>query len=130
MAANSDNRSTPELFSDMLSQFTKLVRNEIQLARAEIAIKAKQVMSGSGLVVAALLFVMPTLVLLLMALASFLVEMGLRASLAHLLAGAVGLLIAVSLGWTGISRLKADNLVPNRTLNQLQRDASAAKEHI
>jgi hypothetical protein len=130
MAANPDNRSTPELFSDMLSQFAKLVRNEIQLARAEIGVKAKQVMVGSGLLVAAMLFVIPTLVLVLMAFASLLMEMGLRASAAHLLAGATGLLIALILGWTGISRLKADNLIPNRTLNQLQRDAAAAKEHI
>jgi len=130
MRSDSDDRPTSELFSDMLSQFTRLVRNEIQLARAELAVKAKQVMSGSELLVAAVLFVIPSLVLLLMALASLLMELGMRASLAHLLAGAAGLLIVAVLGWMGAARLKANTLVPNRTLGQLQRDASTAKEHI
>ena len=36
MTAN-DSRSVSELFGDALSQFSKLVRNELQLARAEIS---------------------------------------------------------------------------------------------
>jgi uncharacterized protein YacL len=125
-----DNKPISELFSDALIQFSKLMRNEIQLARAEMSQKASQMASAVGLLVGAGLFLIPTLVLLLMAFASWLQELGFRASAAHLIAGGLGLLIVVLLGGIGLSRLKANSLVPNRTINQLQRDAAAAREHV
>ena len=47
MTAN-DSRSVSELFGDALSQFSKLVRNELQLARAEISIKVGQTTTAIG----------------------------------------------------------------------------------
>jgi hypothetical protein len=65
-----------------------------------------------------------------MSLAAWFVELGMRASLAHLLAAIAGFAIVASLGVVGFNRLKASSLVPKRTLNQLQQDAAAAKEHV
>jgi len=126
----SDSRPVSELFADALNQFSKLVRNEIQLARAEISLKASQLLAAVGLLVAAAIFVIPTLVLLLIALAAWLVEVGMTPSIAHLVAGVAGLLITAVLGGIGLSRLKAGSLVPTRTLDQLQQDATAAREHV
>jgi hypothetical protein len=46
-----DSRPVSELFADALKQLSKLMRNELQLARAEIAVKASEAMSAVGLVV-------------------------------------------------------------------------------
>ena len=47
-----------------------------------------------------------------------------------LIAGGAALLVGVVLMLIGISRLKAENLMPRKTIEQLQRDASAAKEQV
>jgi uncharacterized protein YacL len=113
-----------------LKQLSKLMRNELQLARAEIAVKASEAMSGVGLVVGAGISLIPALVLLLMALAAWIEELGTRSSIAHLIAGAVGLVIGGILAGIGMHRLKANPLAPKRTIEQLQRDVAAAKEHV
>ncbi len=129
MTAN-DNRSVSELFGDALSQFSKLVRNELQLARAEIAMKVGRTTTAIGLLAGAAIFLIPTVVLLLMSLAAWLVEAGIRPSAAHLFAGLIGLLVVAILGGVGLNRLKTSSLVPKRTLDQLQKDAAAAREHV
>jgi Putative Actinobacterial Holin-X, holin superfamily III len=82
-----------ELFADALKQLAKLMGNELQLARAEIAVKASEATSSVGLVVGAGIALIPALVLLLIALAAWIEELGTRSSIAHLIAGAVGLVI-------------------------------------
>jgi uncharacterized protein YacL len=119
-----------ELFADALKQLAKLMGNELQLARAEIAVKASEAISAVGLVVGAGISLIPALVLLLIALAAWIEELGIRSSIAHLIAGAVGLVIGGILAGIGMNRLKANPLVPKRTLDQLQRDVAAAKEHV
>jgi len=130
MSPIDDNRPVSELFADALSQFSKLMRNELELAKAELSQKLSQTLSAVGMLAGAAVLLIPTLVLLLMALAAWFVELGMRDSVANLLAGIVGLVVVAILGWVGVNRLKASSLVPNRTLDQLQRDAAAAKEHV
>jgi uncharacterized membrane protein YqjE len=125
-----DSRSVSELFGDALSQFSKLVRNELQLARAEISMNVGQLTTAIGFLAGAAIFLIPTLVLLLMSLAVWLVETGIRPSLAHLLAGLVGMIVVAVLAGIGVNRLKTNSLVPKRTLDQLQQDAAAAREHV
>jgi uncharacterized protein YacL len=125
-----DSRPVSELFADALKQLSKLMGNELQLARAEIAVKASEAMSAVGLVVGAGISLVPALVLLLMALAAWIEELGTRPSIAHLIAGAVGLVIGGILAGIGMHRLKANPLAPKRTIEQLQRDVAAAKEHV
>jgi hypothetical protein len=128
MAAPADNRSFAELISDAVNQLTALVRNEVQLARAEVTAKISMAASGLAMILGSVAVLIAALVLILMALAAWLVESGLSPSFANLLAGVLGGVIAGGLAWSGISRLKADNLTPRRTLDQLHRDAVAAKE--
>jgi uncharacterized membrane protein YqjE len=123
-----DTRTLPELFSDALDQFSKLIRNEVQLARAELSAKASEAMTGIGLLVGGAVLLIPALVLLLMALAAWLVDMGLAPATGDLLAGVLGLIVSAILGWVGMHRLNPSNLTPRRTLEQLQRDTAAAKE--
>lgn len=71
----------------------------------------------------------PSVTLLLMALAALLVELGMRASLACLVSGGLGLVIAGVVAWSGMKHLNGNALTPRRTLEQLQLDAATAKEH-
>jgi putative superfamily III holin-X len=87
-------------------------------------------MTAVGFLVGAGLFLIAVLVELLAALAAWMQELGTGPSLAHLIAGGVGLLIVALLGGIGMNRLKANSLVPQRTFNQLQQDVAAAKEHV
>ena len=66
----------------------------------------------------------------MLALAALLVEMGLAASLSCLITAVVGFAIAGILAKAGLNRLRADLLVPNRTISQIQRDAATLKEHL
>ena len=125
-----DQRPVSELFSDALSQFSKLIRKELQLARAEMSAKASGAISGMGLLAGAALFVMGAIVLLLMALAAWFQDLGWGAPFANVTAGVIGLVIAAILGGIGVAQLKANSLVPHRTLEQLHQDAVAAKEHV
>jgi uncharacterized membrane protein YqjE len=128
MSAN-DSRSVSELFGDALSQLSKLMHNELQLARAEISMKLGQTTTAIGLLAGAAIFLVPTVVLLLMSLAAWLVDTGMRPAVAQLLAGLAGLIV-VAIGGLGLNRLKTNSLVPKRTLDQLQQDAAAAREHV
>jgi uncharacterized membrane protein YqjE len=126
----SDSRSVSELFGDALSQLSKLMRNELQLARAEISMKLGQTSTAIGLLAGAAIFLIPTIVLLLMSLAAWLVEIGMTPAMAQLLAGLAGLIVVAILAGLGLNRLKTNSLVPKRTLDQLRQDAAAAREHV
>ena len=125
-----DQRSVSDLFSDAIDQFSKLIRNEVSIARAEIAAKATNAAMGVGFLVGAALLVIPSLVLVLLALAAWLSELGLSDPLANLIAGAVGLLMSGVLAYVGKNRLNPENLKPTRTINELQRDVAAVKEQV
>jgi hypothetical protein len=125
-----DQRPVTALLSDAIGQLSKLIGNELALARAEMGDKASRVVSGAGVLASAALFAMPALVLLLLALAAWLQELGLSTPVSDLIAGIVGLVIAGLFGAIGLGQLQATSLVPERTLYQLNKDAAAAKEHV
>jgi len=128
MPSSPDQRTVSELVGEAVDQFTKLIHNEMAIARAELKAKTNEVALGIGLLIGGALLLIPAIVLLLMALAAWLVELGLSNSVASLIAGVVGLLISAILAFVGKSKLSANNLKPKRTLNEIDRDISAAKE--
>jgi hypothetical protein len=125
----SDNvRSIPALFGDAIEQLGKLVSNEVQLARAELSQKVAQAAMGVAYVAAAGVLMIPVLVVLLLALALWLVEMGFSPIVSHLIAAAVGAAVSVIVGLVGLNRLKPEKLTPTVTIQQIERDVAAAKE--
>lgn len=125
-----ETKPVSELISDALGQFSRLVRNEVALARAEVTDKAKQVARGGAMLGVAAFVALPALFILMMALAAGLHEAGLAWWLSYLITAVVGFVAAGILAMVGMNRLKAEALVPNRTINQLHRDAATMKEHI
>ncbi|ABD05957.1 Protein of unknown function DUF1469 [Rhodopseudomonas palustris HaA2] len=125
-----NNRSIPELFGDAFNQFAKLISNEFDLARAEMADKIGQVGRAVAMMGAGAVILIPGLVVLLFALAALLIENGFSASVAYLITGGGTIVVAAALIGIGISRLSPDSLKPNMTIEQLQRDKVAAKEMV
>lgn len=129
MTINTD-RSLPDLVSDSFELLGKLVRNEVELAKAELADKAKQAGIAIAMLGVAAILAIPPLVLMLFAAAGGLVELGLAEPWAYL---AVGLATAIGgaiLAMTGINRLSAKALAPHTTMQQLERDKDAVKEMV
>jgi putative superfamily III holin-X len=124
------NRSIPELVSDAVGQLAKLVGNEFELARAELSEKAAQAGRAAGLIGAGAVFLIPAMVLLLMAVAALLISSGLSAATAYFLTGAGAAVVSGGLIATGLSRLSGDALKPSMTLEQVERDKIAAKEMV
>jgi membrane protein implicated in regulation of membrane protease activity len=128
MSAAHDQRSVTELVGDVVDQFTKLIRNEIAIARTELTTKATETAVGAGFLIGGALLLIPAMVLLLMALAAWMVELGLSASGANLIAGIVGLLVSGALAYVGKRRLSLDHLMPKRTMREIERDIAAVKD--
>ena len=128
MSTPYDQRTVAELVSDVVSQFTKLIRNEMAIARAELTTKATEAALGAGFLIGGALLLIPAMVLLLMALAAWLVELGLSSSAADLIAGVVGILISGALAYVGKTKLSLDHLKPKRTMSAIERDIAAVKD--
>jgi len=127
MAYIETNRPISAIFVDLMNQFTTLVRKEGQLARAEISEKLG---IGIGLIVGGAVLLIPALVILLEAAVAGLAAAGLAVGWASLAVGGAALLIGLALLALGISRLKAGRLLPNKTIEQLQRDAAVATQQM
>jgi hypothetical protein len=123
-------RSIPDLVSDAFAQLAKLVGNEFDLARAELADKAAQVGRAAALIGAGAIILIPALVLLLFAVAAALIQSGLSQPVSYLITGVGAALVSAGLIMTGLNRLSGDALKPSVTLDQVQRDKVAVKEMV
>lgn len=128
MTLHPDERSISQLFGDLLTELVKLVRNEIDLARAELSEKVSITTGAVKLIAAGAVLLIPGVVLILFAIASELIQLGVSAPLAYLCSGAGAVAIAVALAWTGMSRLSARALQPSETLDEIRRDKNMATE--
>lgn len=124
-------RSIPEIFTDVINQFTGLLRKEGQLARAEMSEKITQVAAGLGLIVGGSVLLTPALVILLQAAVSALITDNIiKEPWAPLIVGGAVFVIGIILLLVGLSRLRADALLPNRTIQQIQSDVRVAKQQV
>jgi len=121
-------RSIPELASDAVGQLAKLIGNEFELARAELAEKAGQAGRAVGLIGAGAIILVPALVLLLFAAATALIKAGFSDPIAYLITGGVAAVVALVLVAIGMSRLSGEALKPKVTLQQVEQDRLAARE--
>lgn len=130
MGLSPNSRSTADLIGDAFSQLAILVRNEVELARAELAATAGKIGQGAALAAAGAVLMIPALVMVLFAVAAWLVYLGLSEPLAYLVAGGGAALIAAALVWAGLSRMSSQGLKPQATLAQFRRDKDVARELI
>ena len=113
-------RSLGELFSDLSQQTAELIRQEMRLARAELGEKAADVGRHAMMIGAGVAFALAAVIALAGALTLLLVEVGLVAWLAALVAAAVMGGVAFVLAQSGISALKQKSIAPVETLHSLK----------
>jgi len=124
-----EERPLGELFSDLVTETTTLVRNEVALAKVEITHKATKVgrnigslVVGGAIAYAALLAIGAAVILLLA-----------RVMPAWNAAGVVGLIVA-GVAWLMISKaiteLQQMDLKPQETVESLKEDAQWIKDQI
>jgi xanthine/uracil permease len=130
MAQLRDERSLGDLFSDLSRETTTLVRQEIQLAKAELTQSATEAARGIGMLVAGGAVAYAGLLFLLLAIVFGLIEAGWDAWLSALVVGLVVIAIGAVLVLRARESLKPANLAPRRTLETLKEDQEWAKEQI
>lgn len=122
-------RSLPDIFSDLVAQFTTLVQKEAQLARAEISESIGKATGGISFVIGGSVLLIPALVVLLNAAVAAITERGhLAPYWSALIVGGIVLILGLVLLAIGSNRLRPSHMIPNRTIHQFQRDASVAKD--
>ena len=130
MAQLRDERSLGDLFSDLSRETTTLVRQEIQLAKAELTQSATEAVRGIGMLVAGGVVAYAGLLFLLLAIVFGLIEAGWDAWLSALVVGLVVVVIGAVLVLRARESLKPANLAPRRTVETLKEDQEWAKEQI
>jgi uncharacterized membrane protein YqjE len=131
MAVAKPSRSVPEILTELMGQFATLVRKEGQLARVEFSENIGQAAAGLALVIGGAVLLIPALVILLQAGVAALVERnGMSQPMAALTVGVTTLVLGLILLLIGMSRLKPERIMPRKTINQLQQDASVARQQM
>nr|WP_052026140.1 phage holin family protein [Oceaniovalibus guishaninsula] len=121
-------KSTGNLLTDTLNSVSSLIRNEIDLARAEVDQNVKRAGRAIGMLVAAGVIGLVALNVLAAALVDAIAAFGLAVGWAALIVGAILGIIAYILMNKGTSDLKLSSLAPTRTAKNVRRDANAVKE--
>ena len=124
-----DERPLAELFSDLVTETTTLVRNEVALAKVEMTQKATKVgrnvgslIVGGAIGYAALLAFCAAVVLLL--------DRVMPAWLAALIVGVVVAIVAWAMIGKALAALRRVELKPQETVDSLKEDAQWIKEQI
>lgn len=128
MSDDNTNKSAGGLLTDVMANVSGLVRNEVDLARAEISENATKAAVAVGLIAGAAIIALVALNVLAAALVAALTEAGLDAGWSALIVGAALGIIAFVLINKGVNDLKLSSLAPTRTFKNVQRDAAAVKE--
>jgi hypothetical protein len=128
MAQGRDERSLGELFGDLTSSLSTLIRKEIELARTEMTARATKVSRDAGLIGVGGALLYAAVLALLVTAGLVLVEWGVPAWLAALIVTIVVAAIGGLLVATGQANVKKADLAPRRTIESVKDDAEWAKE--
>ncbi|MDP9314532.1 MAG: phage holin family protein [Chloroflexota bacterium] len=124
-----EERSLAELFSELSSETSTLVRQEIQLAKVELTQKAKSISKDIAYIAAGGAVAYAGLIVLTFALVYLLAEI-IWPWLAALIVGLVVVGVGYGLVQSGLSKLKQANLKPERTIETLKEDKEWAKHQV
>ena len=130
MQQTQDDRSLGELFAELAREMSRLVQQEIALAKTEMTQKATRVginvaflLMGAAIAYAGLLAIIAAIII---ALGTYVMPMWAAA----LVVGLVIAGIAAALVMKGLNALKSEDLAPRQTIETLKEDAQWAKEQI
>lgn len=122
------NKSTGSLLTDAMTHVSSLVRNEVDLARAEVDENLKSAGVAIGVIIGAIVVALTALNVLSAALVKGLAEAGIPEEWSALIVGVIFAIIAYVMINKGMKELKLSRLAPSRTAQNVKRDAQAVKE--
>jgi hypothetical protein len=122
-------RSVASLLSDLARDFSLLIRQEVALAKAEASEKVGQLGMGVGLIAAGGFVAFAGLIVLMFA-GVYALSLVMEPWQAALVVGGVVTLLGLILVFVGKSKLSADKLTPQRTIQSIKDDARWAKEQV
>ena len=123
-----DERSLGELFGDLARELTTLLRQEVVLARTELGQTATRVGRDLGLLAVGGAVAYAGFLALIAALIIGLGQLGVEWWLAALIVGLVVAGAGALVVRRGLTALRREELVPQRTLETLREDAQLVKE--
>lgn len=130
--STSEGTSLGGLLTTLTREMSSLVRQETQLAKAEMSEKTHQVMTGVAAIAIAGAVLFSGFLVLLAAAVFLLNEVLPPDTTPWLSAIIVGLVVAI-IGYvmlkSGVKKLQTQNLMPNRTMASLQNDRELARHH-
>jgi hypothetical protein len=121
-------KTAAEMMSDILGNVGNLVRDEADLARAEVAASLRKAGASLGAMAVALVLATVGLHAIAAALIAFAVAFGIAPHWASLGVGAVVLLIAMAVFNAARASLQQIGFVPTRAARNVSRDATAIKD--
>jgi hypothetical protein len=130
MAQLRDERSLGDLFSDLAQDTSTLVRQEVQLAKAELTQSASEIGKAVGFMVAAGAIAYAGFLAILAAIMLGLWKVGLEGWVAALLVGLVVLGISLIMIQRARAMLNAAHLAPRKTVESLKEDTEWVKAHM
>jgi uncharacterized membrane protein YqjE len=107
---------------DIFKEFLRLVATHFRLLRAELGEKIGLIGLGLGLAVGGAVLLIAAVVLLFVAGISALVDYGFGLTAAILIVFGTVLVAGAGCIWLGIRQLSVENLMPNKTIAQVQKD--------
>jgi hypothetical protein len=128
MEIRKEDKSIGALISDLTRDITTLFRQEISLVKTEMSEKVGQAESGATMLVVGGAVAYAGLLFLLIA-AVLGLSLYMEPWLAALIVAAAALIIGLMMVAKGKSNLKARNLMPEKTVESLQRDKYLARKH-
>lgn len=128
MEVRKEDKTIAALISDLTRDITTLFRQEIRLVKTEMSEKVGQAEKGATmLVIGAAVAYAGFLILLVAAVIGL--SLYVEAWLSALIVAVVVLVIGLIMVAKGKSNLKAQNLVPEKSVESLQRDKYLAQKH-
>lgn len=128
MTPAGDPRSAGEMMADIMGNVGNIVRNEVDLARAELSGSLAKASAALGRMVAAMILAVVGATQLSQLIVGLIVEAGLPVLWAILAVGTLLLLIGFALLLSAKSILNQIGFVPTRVARSVRRDAAAMKE--
>lgn len=135
--AMASSRSIPDLVTKLFRDVSDLFRKESELIRSEMSDKVSQLQAGVGKIAAGAITLLVALFTLTQALVLAVAELlgtveptDDNTGWAALIVGGIFAAIGAFLVRSGTTDLSPENLTPDRTANQVRRDAELAKEQI
>jgi hypothetical protein len=130
MAQVRDERSLTDLFTELARETSTLVRQEVQLAKAELTQSATEAGRAVAFLVVGGAVAYAGVLFLLLAIVYGLIAAGLDGWLAAGLVGLVVVVIGAVLVMRARASLSAASLAPRRTVESLKEDTEWAKEQL